>query len=93
MEVIINKSEDNKMFLLSAFALSLICTIQAEEKQYSARWNRTRAAEESVLRVCDMYVPDGINSLKLDRIWDIIDGPVMDVFRSHASDITVQFLR
>lgn len=76
--------KNNKMFLLSAFALALICSVQGEEKQHSARWNRTRSAEEAIVRVCDMYVPNGINEIDLNEVWDILDGPVLEVLNKHS---------
>jgi hypothetical protein len=64
--------------------LSMICSLQGEEKQHSARWNRTRAAEEAAIRLCDIYLPDGLDKARLTSIFDVIDGPVDAVFKRHA---------
>ena len=70
-------------FLRAALALGLICSIQAEEKQHSARWNRTRGAEEAILRVCDISLPDGMDKARLTSIMDVLDGPIDSVFKRH----------
>lgn len=72
-----------KAFLQSALALGIVCSLQAEEKQHSARWNRTRAAEEAILRLCDIYLPDGMDKARLVSIWNVLDGPVESVFDRH----------
>ena len=71
------------MFCQAALALGIICTLQGAEKQCSARWNRTRAAEEAILKVCDIYWPDGMDKARLTTIHDILDGPVQAVFERH----------
>jgi hypothetical protein len=74
----------NRAFLMSCIILSMICTLQAEEKQHSARWNRTRSAEEAAIRMCDIYLPEGLDKARLVSIFDVVDGPVSDVIRRHA---------
>lgn len=81
-------NDDDKMcFLMSALALALVCTVQGEEKQHSARWNRTRSAEEAILRLCDLYKPDGLNSIRLNKVWAVLDGPVTEVLRQHKDEL------
>lgn len=70
-------------FLRAALAVGLICSIQGDEKLHSARWNRTRSAEEAILRVCDILLPDGINKARLSSIMDVLDGPVEAVLERH----------
>ena len=72
-------------FLQAVLALSIICTLQGEEKQYSARWNRTRAAEESIIKVCDIYLPEGFDQARLTSIFNVVDGPLADVIRRHSA--------
>ena len=73
----------HQQFLRAALAVGLICSIQGEEKQHSARWNRTRAAEEAILRVCDICLPDGMDKASLFSIFDVLDGPVEAVLERH----------
>lgn len=73
-----------RSFLQSVLALSIICTLQGEEKQHSARWNRTRSAQDAIARVCDIYLPDGFDHTRLSSIMDVVDGPLADVIRRHA---------
>lgn len=81
-------NDDDKMkFLMSALALALVCTVQGEERPHSARWNRTRSAEEAILRLCDTYKPDGTNKTTLNKVWAVLDGPVTDVLREHKESI------
>lgn len=70
-------------FLRAALAVGLICSIQGEEKQHSARWNRTRSAEEAILRVCDILMPGGMDKARLPSIFAVIDGPVEMVLERH----------
>ena len=72
-------------FLIACTALHLICTLQGAEKQHSARWNRTRSAEEAILKVCDIYLPDGMDQSRLVSIAGVVDGPVNDVIKRHAA--------
>jgi hypothetical protein len=72
-------------FLIACTALHLICTLQGAEKQHSARWNRTRSAEEAVLRVCDIYLPEGMDQSRLVSIAGVVDGPLNDVIKRHAT--------
>lgn len=73
-----------RSFLQATLALSIICTLQGDEKQHSARWNRTRGAEEAIIKVCDIYLPDGLDKARLSSIFDVIDGPLANVIRRHA---------
>lgn len=34
-----------------------------------------------------MYVPDAINSTHLNKVWEILDGPVADMLRKHKDEI------
>lgn len=73
-----------RSFLQAALALSIICTLQGDEKQHSARWNRTGGAEEAIIKVCDIYLPDGLDKARLSSIMNVVDGPLADVIRRHA---------
>lgn len=78
---------DTEKFLLAAFALALVGTIEADEKPRSARWNRARQAHDPLIRLCDTYLPDAISHTSLTAIWDIIDGPVMAAIRGNLDII------
>jgi len=73
-----------RSFLMACCILSMICSLQGEEKQHSARWNRTRAAEEAAIRLCDIYLPEGLDKARLVSIFDVLDGPVAAVFQRHS---------
>ena len=75
--------DDRLRFMMSALALGLVATLEGEEQPKSARANRCGAAHESILRVCGLYIPDGLNHNSLARIWEVLDGPVLDVIRQH----------
>lgn len=79
--------DKQKGFLMAALALALMATLESEEKPKSARSNRCNAAQDAIIRVCDMYVPDGINTVDINKLWEILDGPVMEVLRSNADSI------
>lgn len=79
--------DNNTKFLMAVFALAQICNLKGEEKPKSMRHNRCVAAEENILKVCDMYVPDAINSTHLNKVWEILDGPVADMLRKHKDEI------
>ena len=83
--LITNRRPDAEKFLLAAFALALIGTIEADEKEKTARWCRARAAHDPIIRICDTYLPNGINHIALNQIWDVIDGPVMESIRANVS--------
>lgn len=70
-------------FLRAALAVGLICSIQGEEKVHSARWNRTRGAEEAILRVCDILIPNGMDKARIASIMDVLDGPIEAVIERH----------
>lgn len=77
----------NVQFLRAAMALALIEDMRAVEKPKSARRNRCDSAAEAMLRVCDLYVPGAINDTCLSRIWDVLDGPITDVLKTHSAAI------
>ena len=79
--------DDRIRFLMAALSLGLIATLEGEEKARSARANRCGAAHESILRVCGLYLPEGLDHNSLARIWEVLDGPVMDVIRQHSDDL------
>lgn len=72
-------------FLIACTCLHLICTLQGAEKNHSARWNRTKAAEEAIIRVCDIYLPDGLDQSRLVSIAGVVDGPINDVIKRHSA--------
>lgn len=82
-----DSAEREDKFLKSALSLALIDTLKGEEKPKSFRHNRLKNAEEVVLRVCDIYLPDGINQIAMNKVWEILDGPVMDVLRAKAPEL------
>ena len=76
---------NNEGFLMAVLALGLVCTLQGEEKAGSARWNRTRAAEEAILKICDIYLPEGLDKARLASICAVLDGPVRQAIERHAT--------
>lgn len=70
-------------FIMSVLALALIATLEGEEKPKSARRNRCGSAHDAILKVCDIYLPDGMDKAKLTDIFNVLDGPVMDLLREH----------
>ena len=68
---------------MAVMALGLITTLEDEEQPRSARHNRCRGAHEAILKVCDIYVPGGMDQVALSRIWDLVDGPVMAAIRDN----------
>lgn len=83
----VGSEDNNTKFLMAVFAMAQICNLKGEEKPKSMRHNRCVAAEENILKICDMYVPSGINSTCLNKVWEILDGPVADMLRKHKDDI------
>jgi len=73
----------NAKFMMATTALCLIESLLGEEKPKSLRANRCAGAVESILRVCDMYAPDAINSTFLNDFWQVIDGPVHDALKNN----------
>lgn len=72
-----------KSFLKTSLAVGLISQMKGEEEVGNARWNRLNSAEDAILKVCDIYLPDGMNTARLATIYDILDGPVEAVFDRH----------
>jgi hypothetical protein len=75
--------ERDQGFIMAVLALGLIATLEGDEKPKSAAANRCHGAHDAILKVCDLYLPEGINKPELSRIWDVIDGPVMEVINQH----------
>jgi hypothetical protein len=63
-------------FLRAVLAHALICSIEGDEKQGSARFNRARASHESILRIVDMTMPENFTTSQLNDLYEILDGPV-----------------
>lgn len=84
-------TEDRNMkFLQAALSLAIVDTLKGEEaeaKKNSFRHNRLKNAEEVMLRICDIYLPSGINSTALNKVWAILDGPVTDVLRQYKDEL------
>lgn len=70
-------------FIMAVLALALVATLEGEEKPKSARRNRCSNAHDAILKVCDIYLPDGMGKAKLTDIFNVLDGPVMDLLREH----------
>lgn len=79
--------ENDTKFMMAVLALGLIATLEGEEKPKSALANRCGSAHESILRVCDIYLPEGLESTDLSRIWQVLDGPVLEVIRQNQHAI------
>lgn len=74
-------------FLMSVLALGLIATLEGEEKPKSARRNRCSNAHDSILKVCDIYLPAGMDKAKLNQIWEVLDGPVMKIIQDNSEKL------
>lgn len=72
----------NIAFLQAALAHALICSIEGEAVPKSREFNRCRAAHESVLKVIDMYLPDGFDETQLNKLYEVLDGPVTELLNS-----------
>lgn len=70
-------------FIMSVLALALVATLEGEEKPKSARRNRCSNAHDAILKVCDIYLPDGMDKAKLTDIFNVLDGPVTELLREH----------
>lgn len=79
---------DGEKFLIAALALALVGTIEGDEDLKSARWNRARQAHDPIIRLCDTYLPEKINDVALNRVWDVIDLKVIPVIRRHKGIFT-----
>lgn len=78
---------DKEKFLNGVFALACIDTLLGEEKAKSARYNRVAGAHDSIVRVCDTYFPDGLNTAKLSALCNFVDGPIKEVINTYAADL------
>jgi hypothetical protein len=74
-------------FLLAVLALALVATLEGEEKPKSARRNRCSNAHDAILKVCDIYLPEGMDKAKLTDIFNVLDGPVMQVIAAHREPL------
>lgn len=86
----LGREDQNMKFLQAALSLAIVDTLKGEEaelKKNSFRHNRLKNAEEVILRICDIYLPSGINSTALNKVWEILDGPVTDVLRKHKDEL------
>lgn len=83
-----NRYPDGEKFLLAALCLALVGTIEGDEAERSARWNRARQAHDPIIRLCDTYLPDKINDVALNKIWDVIDEKVVPVIKRHRGIFT-----
>jgi hypothetical protein len=87
---VLDTEDRNMKFLQAALSLAIVDTLKGEEqdkKKNSFRHNRLKNAEEVMLRICDIYLPEGINSTALNKVWAILDGPVTDVLRKHKDEL------
>lgn len=84
-------TEDRNMkFLMSALALAIVETLkgeEAEKKKNSFHHNRMKNACDVMIRLCDTYLPDGINSTALVKVWEILDGEVTDVLKRRSDEL------
>lgn len=77
-------AEDRNMkFMMAGLALALLESLRGEEKDKTAAYNRLAGAAESTIKVCDLYLPGAINQTSLNKMWEVLDGPVLDVLRQH----------
>ena len=83
----VDPQEQEYKFLMSALALALLETLRGEEKPKSFRCNRLKNSVETVLRVCDIYLPNGINQQSLNKVWEILDGEVLQVLKTHSTEL------
>jgi len=77
----------NMNFLMAAMTMAMFETMKVEEKPKSFKWNRLNNAVDVSLRVCDIYLPSGINSTALNKVWEILDGEVTDVLKRRANEL------
>lgn len=69
-------------FLRAVLAHALICSVEGEAAPKSREFNRCRAAHESVLKVLDLYLPDGFDEKQLNKLYEVLDGPVTELLNS-----------
>lgn len=76
----------NLQFLQAALALALVCTIEGEAKPKSREFNRCRAAHEAIIKLLDLYVPEGFDEKQLNELWAVLDGPVTEILNKHIKE-------
>lgn len=76
---------DGEKFLMAALCLALVGTIEGDEPQRTARWNRARQAHDPIIRLCDTYLPEMINDTALNKVWDVIDLKVIPVIKRNKN--------
>jgi len=74
-----------RCFLSAVFALCAISSLKGEEQLKSARRNRLDAAEDAILRCCDIYLPGGLDMARIASICDVMDGPVNATIERYAA--------
>jgi hypothetical protein len=40
-----------------------------------------------LLKVCDIYLPAGMDKAKLNQIWEVLDGPVMKIIQDNSEKL------
>lgn len=77
----------NEKLLYATFAMALLDTLKGEEKEKSALYNRCDGAVDAILRVCDIYMPNGLDEIKIAKIVNIVDGPVSDIISQYSHEL------